>query len=65
MKAHQRRLLHDPGIDGHYLTEREYGFLFQLVDIRAAFEGDDVVFVDVRKELKRKIDAEKKALQTP
>jgi hypothetical protein len=48
------------------MTEREYGFLFQVaMNIEAAFEGADVVFAVVRKELKRKIDEEKKALQTP
>jgi hypothetical protein len=51
----------EPDIDGKYLSEGEYACLYQLApNIQHAFEAADLVFSEVRKELQRKIEEEKK-----
>jgi hypothetical protein len=54
----------EPNIDGHYgFSEADYDALFKLApNIRYAFESVDAVFSEARKELRRKIDEEKKRL---
>jgi hypothetical protein len=51
----------DANIDGNYLTEREYGFLYQIApNLQRALETVDGVIADVREELQRKLDEERK-----
>jgi len=54
----------DADINGAYFTEREYGFLFQLApNIQMAFEVASDAFATARKELQRKLEAERKTMQ--
>lgn len=56
----------EPDIDGNYLNEQEYALLNGLApNIKHAFEIAYAVFAEVRKELQRKIDDQKKTPQKP
>jgi len=52
------------GIDGGYYSQAEYGYLYQLApNIQRAFETADDTFAEARKQLKRKIEEEKRRAQ--
>lgn len=54
----------EANIDGGYLSEREYGFLFQMApNIQHAFEAVDTAISEERDILKRKLEEEKKRLE--
>jgi hypothetical protein len=47
----------EPDVNGQYLHEREYGFLYQLApNIQHAFEAADTAFIEARQNLKGKLD---------